>query len=961
MKAFLELIAKDIYENYGTHLSRLCIVFPNKRSIVYFRKHLASIAKSNIWSPDLFTINTFCQKVTGLHLADQTRLTFLLYACFRKIAKQKKTELAHLEKIDAFFSIAQTLLNDFNDIDNYLADAKDVFQTVKDLKEIEQIFDVYTAEQKEIIRNFWSSVFTDNESREKDKFVNLWNILPELYESLKKNLFDSRIAYDGMIFRHLAENIDDFTSQFNKYKHIVFVGFNAINPAQLRLFKYLKQAQKALFYWNTDAYYMNNTQQESGTFLREHVKTFGNELDEALLANFEKPKNIELIGVPQQIAQAKLIREILRKDEYKNASSELAIVLCDENLLFPLLYSLPENVENINITMGYPLKDSQLFQFIFRYFDYQKSIQTKSQIHARVVLGLLKHSELQKHSPDSVKSIENEILKSNSIYIDYADLHSTDVFFNLVFEKASDFFHLSANLMNILFAMFQKYDAENQNIEKEFLFHVYVSVKKINELVSFFQKQFTINVDVGINLIISILKELRIPFESSGEASIQIMGLMESRNLDFENVILLSVNEGFVPKSSNTPSMIPQSLRFVFALPQIQQQDAVFAYVFFSLLQRTENLTMLYNTIIEGANSGEISRFVQQIASESKHEIKRRFLHEHFALKQSETIVIKKTPDIVEILHSFTEQNTAKKKRSLSASAINIYLDCTLRFYFQYIAEITEPEKIDEEINPALFGSLFHNVLDKLYKDLLAQKNSKIIEKKDIEIYEKKIDEFIELVFKQNFAEKNQAKEYIFVGYQNIIRQVIRKYVGYILKYDKSITPFRVLSLEKKYEVYFPLSIDKKKVNIRLKGFIDRIDFVDNQYRIIDYKTGKAEKIFSSIDELFNRELNDRKKSIMQLFVYLYFAQSKNPNIQTNLGIYDIKNIFSENFDPYIYFKANRELTRCKPADNAMFLQEFLSNFEDVLMEIFNKNIPFSQTKNLAYCQLCPYNAICGK
>ncbi len=970
MKSFLQETAEDLVKRYGTQLKGIEIIYPNKRTGFHLKSALGSAVGKTIWSPKSCTIQQYVSGLTKLHSIDKLSLLFELYDSFKRVDADFSYDF------DSFHKLGEIILSDFNEIDNYLVEANQIFTNIKNLHEIDQKYGGLEEDQIRIIKQYWVNFSIEDKSREKELFLQLWNILPEVYEHFTKKLLLKSKGYEGLIYKHLIGLLpNNLATDSESVK--VFIGFNALNMAQKRLFKYLKSKNKAVFYWDNDAYYHNNPIQEAGDFLRKNYEVL-NEDEKLVLNNFKTfNKTIKLIGIPGNIGQAKALPEVLK--DFSDANGKLkapektVIVLPDENMLFPVLHSIPDSVEKLNMTMGYPLKNTTLYSLLVYFLRIQDNINTrqseKINIYHKEVLAVLNHPFIKPLYPQEVKDITEQVVKQQMVYVNNELLVSEKLaLFETIFTpvasgKAED---ATTKLLNFLFQLFTNRPerlSNGKSLEDEYIYHTYLSVKRLHEILQQEKGNIELSFTVVFQFIRQVLSSVRIPFESESTDGLQVMGLIETRNIDFENVIILNANEGVLPSLGRPPSLISESLRHAFDLPVLKYQDAIFAYFFYRLLQRAKDIRIVYDNLGSNNRSGELSRFIYQLELESGFKIEKLQLNQQLKLSDSQGIAIKKSDAILSKLNEFIVSKDFSK-RQFTATSLDTYLNCSLQFYFKYIASLNEPEQVEEEFSQMEMGIIIHLVMELFYKNIIEQKGKRTIEKADLENPEEKLEFFLEKAFRQHLgiAEKNIFE---YTGNLLIIKEVIKKYLDYIITYDKKRTPFDIQQLEdaESFRASLKIELNGKTFEAGLKGIIDRIDKKDSFLHVIDYKTGKADKEFQSMDELFLTDSKKRKKAVLQVFLYGLLVKN-NPDLAKETiypGIYDVKNMYKRDFSPSVVVKNGREKTELAPHDYNSLISGFKQQLSELIAEIFNPDIGFSQTEHEDNCNYCSYKAICGK
>jgi hypothetical protein len=682
---------------------------------------------------------------------------------------------------------------------------------------------------------------------------------------------------------------------------------------------------------------------------------------QALFNSFGHEKHIEFISSPSDFTQAKIAHKILDKNftESDFFDTKTALVLADENLLQPVLNSIPEHISSINVTMGFPVKSTPAFSLIQHLFELQKNATSdtngKISYYFKDILALLKHQYINQFSAEFSEKIIELINLKNRSFIPESRLHANELL-KKIFVKADSFDDFSEYLLNILHSIFSHFstnDTSKFQIEKEYLYQIYLSIKQLNDIL--LGQQFEIDTKTYISLLKQIIKNLRVPFFGEPLTGLQIMGILETRVLDFENVIILSMNEGKLPAIKSSSSFIPFNLRKGFGMSTIQHNDAIYAYYFYNLIQRAKNIYLVYHTQSSGTEKNEKSRFLHQLKFESDFQITEKNISYNINIQKKEEISVPWSAQIGEEINKFISPNGQKY---LSPSAINLFLDCKLKFYFQHIAKMKVSETLLEEIDAIMFGNILHKTIDILYEPFKNKKVSDnnldaILKNKDL------VDKAIKMAFQKEYFKTGKNEEIAepeIQGRNIIIFEVIKKYVRQIVKIDKHKTPFEIVGLEDKFKIQFPIKSADVDLKINLGGTIDRIDDFANIRRIIDYKTGQVKLSFKSIESLFISDDNKRNNAAFQTFLYcLMYKNQTNYGGVLVPGLYFTKELFNKNFDYNIKMNKNQIL------NYKDYANEFENRLQNLLLEIFDRNLIFEQTKNSDLCKYCDYSNICGK
>ena len=965
MISFLDETANKISKQFENQLSEIQIIVPNKRTGFHFRKSLAKSVSKTVWSPKIFTIQQYLNFITNFSTIDKLNLIFLLYKSFKKVDNKFDYDF------DSFFNLANIILSDFNEIDSYLVEMKQIFTNIKNIHEIDYKYGGLSKEQIEIIQNYWRNFSPDNLSKEKEKFLELWNLLPKVYNNFTEYLRNNKIGYEGLLYRVLSEMI--LKKEVDTQKQTLFIGFNALNTAQKQLFKYLKSANKANFYWDNDKYYHNDKKQEAGDFLRANYKLLSEPVND-ISYNFNSPnKKLNLFSVPGNVAQAKSIPSILKNyfdyDDILKNPQKTIIVLPEETMLFPVLYSIPEEIKQINISMGFPFKNTSLYNLLDIILKIQSNLyeKNKKSVFFKDVLSVLNHPLIYFKYKYKIDKFIDTINKKKLSYIGIDVLLSlNEKIFEKIFtkvEKSEYEKSLFTKLQNFLFILFtnnKQNKQKTQSIDNEFIYQAYITTKRLNEIIEKNKEDITLSFTIIINILKQHLSQARIPFESESTNGLQIMGLIETRNLDFDNIILLNANEGILPNLNRAPSLISESMRFAFNMPVLKFQDSIFGYFFYSLIQRAKNIAIVYNNLSGNNKSGELSRFVKQIELEADFKLNKIQLNQNLEINKENIIIIEKDKQILKIFDEYYKKDNRKK---LTATAIGTYLSCSLHFYFKYIAKLKEQDSISEEFTPIELGNIIHFTMEIMYKDITNQNKSSIINNKDIERLKKNIDLYIELAFKKQYK-IHKDKDFDFAGNLQIIKEVIKKHITNILKIDEKYSPFKIVNLEDEndFTTTIKINVNNNQKEVAIHGIIDRIDKKENTYRLVDYKTGNAKKEFKKLEELFLKDINKRKKEIFQLFFYGILLENKTNYSEKQIkpAIYDVRNMYNSKFEPYLKLKNGKELITIEKSNFSALLKDYKVEIIEIIEDIFNKDIVFSQTEEKNNCKYCPYQSICS-
>ena len=959
MKPFLYQVASLFYEKWEAEVSRLAFVFPNRRTGLFFQKYLSEVADTPLFSPTILTINDLFIQLSGKQSADRISMLFILYDIYIR-------QSGSTETFDEFLDWGEMLLNDFDDIDKYMANARMLFSNVTDLREIENDFDFLSDEQIAAIRSFWSSFYPRGDTPNQQQFLAVWQVLYDLYEEFRATLAAEGKGYEGMIFREVVESMERGESPDLPYEQIVFVGLNALSVSEERFLAQLQKREIADFYWDYVSDKVTDPDNKASYFVSRNLKSFPSSMK---LPPEEKVKTeIEVIGIPSGIGQAKHVYTLL-SDWCKEAemSSEealrTAVILPDEHLLIPVLNAIPEQIRRINVTMGYPLAGTPVASLIEYILALQKNVRYIDRnplFYFRDVLPVLNHRYILSTSPEIISSLVKEITENNKIYISHTELEKTpllEILFTPVtgVEAFSDYLIKVLEELNKVMSALSDEEEEDapqrtNDLEQEFIFHYFTTVNRMKEVMK--DARIEMKIDTFFRLLKRVTDTITIPFHGEPLSGLQIMGVLETRALDFDRLIILSMNEGIFPQRKAANSFIPYNLRRGFGLPTYEHQDSVWAYHFYRLIERASHVSLLYDTRSNGLQTGEVSRFVHQLHYHYEVPMRDKLVVYNVSSSKTPPLAVPKREDIMRRLDAYRKGGS----KAISASAINTYLDCPLKFYFSVVEGIREEEEVSETIESDVFGSILHKVMEELYKPFQGKMVTVDLLKairKDTAL----LTGAIARAFASEFFKTEVVRS--LTGQNYLIGEMIRKYVEKILERDGKLTPFVYIESERKINGLISLSDHSE---IRLKGFIDRVDEVLDAIRIIDYKSGSGTTTFSSIESLFNKEEKDRAKAVMQVFMYCWmyahFTENKGKTIQP--GIYYVRSLFSDPFDPSVYHRIERGKSE-KVEDFSGYAQAFEEGLRGCLDEIFNPEIPFTQTPTGKACSYCPFKGICGK
>ena len=875
MKSFLEHVAEDLLSRYGTNLSRVAVVFPNKRASLFLNEHLARLAGKPIWSPSYITISNLFRSHSSLQVADPILLVCELHRVFSACTGIDET-------LDHFYGWGQLLLSDFDDLDKNMAPADKVLANLRDIHELDDT-SYLTPEQREMIKRFFSNFSEEHNSELKERFLRLWSHIGEIYHQFNTQLAEKQLAYEGALYRQV---VTDESIEF-EYDTYVFIGFNLLQQVEQTLFRRLEQQGKAIFYQDTDEV---------------------------------PPQHINYISAPTENIQARYISEWLNADRIKDGR-HTAIVLCNEGLLQTVIHCLPESVDKVNITTGYPLSQTSIASLINTLINMQvHGYSLRKQMFTRRWVDSIKRHPYASIMPE-----------------DFAQERYTEI---------QPLLHWLINITQTIAT--SKSAIIDSPLDTESLFRMYTLLNRLSGLVD----SGILKVDVITlqRLIGQLITATSIPFHGEPAEGIQVMGVLETRNLDFDHVLLLSCNEGNMPRGVNDTSFIPYALRKAYGLTTVDYKVAIYQHYFHRLLQRASDVTILYNNATSDGKTAEMSRFMLQLMVENKTPISFLTLKAGQTPQLHAPKTIEKTPDVIAQM----QKRFSKEEGGISPTAINSYLRCQLRFFYRYVCEIAEPDSTEDDlIDNRLFGNIFHKAAQVIYTPFIGKTiSSMMLEellKEEVTI-ERAVDEAI----KQEFFKITDPSRPLppLDGLQIINREVIIKYIRQLLEVDRRFTPFRIIDLEK-WEF---TEIGGFKVG----GIIDRLDSIYNtetgedQIRVVDYKTGSRDaSSLPDVASIFSSEaIKDHSDYFLQTFLYAHIVRSKSPNKVSPCLLF-IQHAGGKDYDPTL------SIGKEPVTDIATYSDEYISLFENLLAEIFNPQLSFTPTDDRRRCETCPFASLC--
>lgn len=952
MEPFLDKLAKHLYAAHGENFSRLCLVFPSRRASMFFKQYVSRIIEKPIWLPDIFALEDFVVLKSGLTLSDPLDLTARLYKVYKLLEKEKA------QPFSDFISWGNMLLADFDEIDQYLADGEKVFSYLDEIKALKS----------------WNPDGKPLTAFEQD-YLRFYNSLAPCYKIFREGLVEHGQGYFGLAFDVLLKQIE--AKSFDEWDRIVFAGFNALTAAEEKLFKHLQEAGKAEIYWDADRYYLQDPRQEAGRFLREYgqKKTFGelNWVGNSLSAG---TKNISVIGVPGNVGQAKLAGTLLNELIAKKGTSDgVALVLVDESLLLPVLNSIPVGSGDFNVTMGFPLKQTPVFSLINivltlfanaqRFAQPQPGKGVMARFYYKDIQRFLTHPYIyaaRKNSGYAVRKTKNIVSRSFYSAADLlALLLEKDATLASVFKpylekdqaEATDAISLVREIISFLRDAFSPAEAEDDAmpvhpIELEYLFHAAELCLKLDVILK--DPEIKPDFETIQSVVTNLIAGKRLPFYGEPLNGLQVMGMLETRLLDFTDIIMISANEGLLPKGKQQTTFIPDEVRSQFGMQRYSERTAVFGYHFYRLMQRVENAWLIYNTEGDELGGGEKSRFISQLAYEMPK------VNPRIAITEQTLSVLPGSTSTGAISVQKTDEVTSRllqiAERGISPTALSIYLKCRLQFYFSQVLRISEPEQVSETIDAATLGEIVHEALEHTYAPF---KNAEITP----EIFADMVPQAIRNVntsfsAKFNTDELSTGKNMLIVKVaENIVKRFLQAEKKYLRETGLGI---EIVILEE--ELHSLIKIEDPKggagIKVKIHGKADRIDRVGGMLRIIDYKTGRVDAKDLKADSLAGLSEKDEPAKLLQVMTYalMYADMQAVPPGQLISGIVSLRKS-SE-------YLIKTEIGKSNIIDKAM-LEVFREELTSIIRSIFDESVPFDQTSDRETCKLCAFSAICNR
>ena len=912
---FLHQLAKVILQEHAENLSDLVIVLPNKRAKVFLINEFKSLITQNVFAPEIIAIEDFVQEIAGIRSVDSIELLFEFYELYLVITKKEK------EPFESFANWAKTLLQDFNEIDRYLLDPNKILKYLENIKEIEH----------------WS---VDIEKRTTliEKHLAFWRLLPHYYHSFYQHLLNKGIGYQGLIYREAVNNLNPFSKTIGATNY-VFAGFNALNAAEEKIVQHLLAFDKAKIYWDIDETLLRDAFHDAGLFIRRFQKEWPYYKTNPLMwiANdYSQPKNIQIIGTPKAIGQAKIVGKIIEQHQENqpgNSLQNVAVVLGEESLLLPVLYSLPASVDALNITMGFSSKNNPAQILMAKLFKMHTAALSRNAasyvLYYKDVLDILTHPLIEPFI--NANALVSRINQNNYTFIIHkkiAELHaSPNELFSLLFQKwDTSSVQVLENLSQILLIIKSNLSSDNEE-EKITNAFVYSIFKVINKLISHFSSHKTIdNIETLYAIYKQIIDVAEVSFEGEPLNGLQVMGVLESRVLDFETVIITSVNEGKFPSGKSMNSFIPYDVKREYGLPTYKEKDAIYTFHFYHLLQRAKNIYLLYNSDSEGMDAGEKSRFITQLEVEKQdnHTLTHKIYNAEVPEIAHQPIVVPKSESVMVRLREIAE-------KGFSPSSLTNYIRNPIQFYFQRVLRISEVDEVEESIAVNTLGTIIHGALEELYMPFIGR----LLTQADIKNCITNIDEEVLNQFKKVYKEGEIKKGRNLLAFEVAKRNILNFLKLELVAVEKG-EQIQIIALEQTYERLFTHS--KLPFPVLIKGNLDRVEYRNGKIRIIDYKTGKVDKASITLKQWNGLTQELKNDKIIQVLAYAFMFEPHAKGQEMEAGIISFKNLKS-GFLPF-NFKQDKDVTEVITSE---IMNEYLEQIVILLEEILDEAIPFEE------------------
>ncbi len=950
MKRFLQEVARDLYDRYGGALAQRELLFPSRRARLFFADALAEVVDHPMWQPRQTSIDELMEQIAGLKVGDRLRLVTELYRVYSTY---------HDEPFDRFYFWGDLLLSDFDMIDKYLIDAHQLFQNIFDLKELEADLSYLTPEQLEIIRHFWHVVEDRTTlSEEKRRFLEIWRTLLPIYEAFRARLKQLGIGYGGMVQREAAERLERGAFAFDRPRSFVVAGFNALTACEKRLFRYLQTATETDFYWDYDRYYTTDREQEAGMFLRENIVAFPSHLhqtDDAM----RRPKSLTAVATVSNAVQCKYVATILEELMREGRlDKETAIVLTDEQLLMPLLYALPKELGKVNVTMGFPLRQTPTYTFVERLIELQAHGRRQGEewaFYHSDVSGLLAHPFVSECDPPRIAALQEQIVTERRITLPASLFANEHPLLRAIFRPMTTWQALSEWFSEVIAAVARiPYQGEDAARRLEFLAVTSEEIAKLRNALS--DCALEPSAEIYVSLLRRHLQTLRIPFEGEPLEGVQVMGILETRALDFKNVVILSMTDANFPGNHLTqPSFVPYNLRAAYSLPTPEHHEGVYAYYFYRLIQRAERVWMLYCSRADEKSTGEQSRYIRQLDYESGIPIRKVEVGVDIHLAPDQPIEVEKDAHVMAQLRRFVDP---QHPATLSPTALYRYVACPLRFYFHTVARLKPEDELSEELDAPMFGTILHAAAQSIYRRIEREMHPH--EALSAMARSGEVKRAVDAAIAEHYLRRQSADERDFTGNLLLVANIVTRYLKRgVMHYDAVNNGFMVEKdgCERAVKELFPFTCGDEELVMKFAGIADRVDRLESgELRVVDYKTGAPHLQFDGIEALFYGSAEQRQPNILQTLLYaMMLSRSEGCDVVPNL--YYVRQMHRDDYEPNLH---DKELNR-----SGVRYSEYAATFEallrNTLAELYDDAIPFRQCDDRKSCQYCDFRELCRR
>jgi CRISPR/Cas system-associated exonuclease Cas4 (RecB family) len=954
---FLERVAHRLRERHGDEMEKQTVVLPSRRAGLWLTRSLARLGDKPVWSPSMLTVSELFRSFTDLVPADADTQIFELYNVWRRLFGEEMS-------FDDFWSWGEVIINDFNDIDLYMADAGKLYSNISDLKEIDAAFGGLTDEQVEIIRGFWKSfnpASADSDAR--TKFRTVWQKLGPLYNAFRESMLARGMAGDGMLCREVAEKATAGWLMLPEGRRWHIVGLNALNSCEKILFRYLRQQGVADFYWDDDHFFMDDPDHKASHFIRENRRMFGNAIGLTDTGKHEPPRgDWQIIDTPSDTAQARMGTQLLENENITDEEdlTSTAVILADEKLLMPVLGSLPASVEDVNVTMGHPFRLTSLYSFLKQLLALIRSARESNgtfSFRSDDVMALLRHQYFRLLAGDQGDAVVREIIRGNMIRVS-ASMLSERFSLKQLFSVPSTGSEIPGHLAEVMELLEEAtFAAEKEGItlsvDREYLRIAMNSTVRLANLIS--SHNLELKPETCIRLLDRIFRKMIVPFSGEPLRGIQIMGVLETRALEFKNIIVLSLNEGIFPGASWDNSYIPYNIRRAFGLPTVNEHESIYSYYFFRLLRKPARGWFMYNSTAQGLSSGEMSRYLVRMSYSPLFAPRQRTVHIRVGRSRIMSESLPRQPEHNRTLLNLYSGDGGTGK-SLSPSAVNTWINCRMRFYFRYVCGMPEEEILEKEIDQRRFGNIMHETLRRLYDPL---RNSHDAGASVARLATER-DTIRETVIGAAMDEMHWDRETLFSGKGVIIVDVLERYAIELLEYDGNNPDLTLLYLEDDFTSVRTVNTGKGEVTVRLGGRADRVDITGGVIRVVDYKTGSPKREAVTAEGLFDEEKDKRNDAVLQALLYCTMVQRNYPGKIILPAIYWIQQLKSDGFTPYAS-APGLEGTDALRSEWDAFMRAFTQELDLTLQRIFSDNEDFTMTTFRQRCSSCPYRTLCRR